>query len=65
MKEIKINTDSRNYPVLVGTDILSEKNLKEFSNKEILLVIDSKIDESIKNEVQITLSNISSKCILN
>ena len=61
MKEIKINTDSRNYPVLVGTDILSEKNLKEFSNKEILLVIDSKIDESIKNEVQITLSNISSK----
>ena len=61
MKEIKINTDSRNYPVLVGTDILSENNLKEFSNKEILLVIDSKIDESIKNEVQITLSNISSK----
>ena len=61
MKEIKINTDSRNYPVLVGTDILSENNLKEFSNKEILLVIDSKIDESIKKEVQITLSNISSK----
>ena len=43
MKEIKINTDSRDYQVLVGTDILSEKNLKEFSNKEILLVIDSKI----------------------
>ena len=61
MKEIKINTESRNYPVLVGTDILSKNNLKEFSNKEILLVIDSKIDESIKNEVQITLSNISSK----
>ena len=61
MKEIKINTDSRNYPVLVGTNILSENNLKEFSDKEILLVIDSKIDESIKNEVQRTLSNISSK----
>ena len=61
MKEIKINTDSRNYPVLVGTDILSEKNLKEFSNKEILLVIDSKIEESVKKEVQVTLSNISSK----
>ena len=56
MKEIKINTDSKNYPVLVGTDILSDNNLKEFSNKEILLVIDSKIDESIKNEVQITLN---------
>ena len=61
MKEIKINTDSRNDPVLVGTDILSQKNLKEFSNKEILLVIDSKIEESVKKEVQVTLSNISSK----
>ena len=61
MKEIKINTDSRDYPVLVGTDILTENYLKEFSNKEILLVIDSKIEESVKKEVQITLSNISSK----
>ena len=61
MKEIKINTKSRNYPVLVGTDILNEKNLNEFSNKEILLVVDSKIEDSIKKEVQIILSNISSK----
>ena len=61
MKEIKINTDSRNYLVLVGTDILNENNLKEFSNKEILLVIDSKIEESAKKEVQTTLSNISMK----
>ncbi len=61
MKEIKINTESRNYPVLVGTDILNENNLNEFSNKEILLVIDSKIEESLKKEAQITLSNISSK----
>ena len=61
MKEIKINTDSRNYTVLVGTDILNENNLREFSNKEILLVIDSKIEDSLKNEVQINLSNISSK----
>ena len=61
MKEIKINTDSRDYPVLVGTDILTENYLKEFSNKEILLVIDSKIEESVKKKVQIALSNISSK----
>ena len=61
MKEIKINTDSRDYPVLVGTDILTENYLKEFSNKEILLVIDSKIEESVKKEVRITLSKISSK----
>ena len=61
MKEIKINTESKNYPVLVGTDILNDNNLNEFSNKEILLVIDSKINESLKKEVQISLSNISSK----
>ena len=61
MKEIKINTDSRNYPVLVGTGILNQNNLKEFSNKEILLIIDSKIQESVKRKVQITLSSLSSK----
>ena len=61
MKKIKINTKSKNYPVLVGTDILNENNLYEFSNKEILLVIDSKIEDSLKKEVQIILSKISSK----
>ena len=61
MKEIKINTDSRNYTVLMGTDILNKNSFKEFSNKEILLVIDSKIDESVKKGLQISLSNISSK----
>ena len=61
MKEIKINTDSRNYPVLIGTDILNENNFKEFSNKEILLVIDSKIHESAKKAVQRSLSHMSSK----
>ncbi len=45
----------------MGTDILNEDNYREFSHKEILLVIDSKIDESIKKEVQVSLSNISSK----
>ena len=61
MKEIRINTDSRNYPVLVGKDILNEKNFKEFSNKEILLLIDSKIEKSAKKEVQTTLSNLSTR----
>ena len=48
MKEIKINTDSRNYHGFNGNRYLNENNFKEFSNKEILLVIDSKIDESVK-----------------
>ena len=51
MKEIKINTDSRNYPVLVGTDILSENNVKkleELAEMSVgeLMDIDSKISES-------------------
>ena len=61
MKDIKINTNSKNYSVLIGADILTEDNLKEFSNREILLVIDSNIDDSIKNKVSTTINNISSK----
>ena len=51
MKEIKINTDSKNYSVLVGSEILIEENLNEFSEREILLVIDSNIDSKVKNEI--------------
>ena len=52
MKEIKINTDSKNYSVLVGSEILNQENFKEFSEREILLVIDSNIDLKVKNNVK-------------
>ena len=61
MKEIKINTDSKNYSVLVGSEILIEENFKEFSERELLLVIDSKIDSKVKNNVKKKLEGISSK----
>lgn len=61
MKEIKINTDSKNYSVLIGTSILTEDNLKEFSDREVLLVIDSNIEDSVKNKVSTAIKNISSK----
>ena len=61
MKEIKITTDSRIYSVLVGKDILKESNFKEFSNREILLVIDSNIKGSVKEKVRTNLQPISSK----
>ena len=61
MKEIKITTDSRIYSVLVGKDILKESNFKEFSNREILLVIDSNIKDSVKEKVRTNLQPISSK----
>ena len=61
MKEIKINTDSKNYSVLVGSEILIEENFKEFLEREILLVIDSNIDLKVKNNVKERLEGISSK----
>ena len=61
MKEIKINTDSKNYSVLIGASILTEDNLKEFSDREVLLVIDSNIEDSVKNKVSTAIKNISSK----
>lgn len=61
MKEIKINTDSKNYSVLIGASILTEDNLKEFSDREVLLVIDSNIEDSVKNKVSTAINNISSK----
>ena len=61
MKEIKITTDSRIYSVLVGKDILKESNFKEFSNREILLVIDSNIKGSVKEKVRTNLQPLSSK----
>jgi len=61
MKEIKINTNSKNYSVLIGTNILTEDNLKEFSDREVLLVIDSNIEDSVKNKVRTVINSISSK----
>ena len=61
MKEIKITTDSKRYSVLVGTEILTESNFKEFSDREILLVIDSNIDSVTKDNVKETLEKASSK----
>ena len=63
MKEIKITTDSKNYPVLVGTEILTERNFEEFSEREILLVIDSNINSAIKESVKESLNKISSNFI--
>ena len=63
MKEIKITTDSKNYPVLVGTEILTERNFEEFSEREILLVIDSNINSAIKTSVKESLNKISSNFI--
>ena len=50
MKEISINTASKNYSVIVGSDILTVDNVKEFHGREILMVIDPNIEISIKEK---------------
>ena len=41
MKKLSIKTKSKTYDVLVGNNLLNEQYLKEFSNRESLLIIDS------------------------
>ena len=61
METIKIKTNSNNYDVLVGQNILSRENLVQFSNRECLLVADSNIDNSTVGELSQVLEEIGSK----
>ena len=61
METIKIQTNSNNYDVLVGQNILSRENLVQFSNRECLLVADSNIDNSTVGELSQVLEEIGSK----
>ena len=60
METIKIQTNSNNYDVLVGQNILSRENLVQFSNRECLLVADSNIDNSTVGELSQVLEEIGS-----
>ena len=61
METIKIKTNSNNYDVLVGQNILSRENLVQFSNRECLLVADSNIDNSTVSNLCQVLEEIGSK----
>ena len=41
MKQLSIQTNSKTYDVLVGNNLLNEQYIKEFSDRESLLIIDS------------------------
>ena len=40
MKQLSIQTNSKTYDVLVGNNLLNEQYIKEFSDRESLLIID-------------------------
>ena len=61
METIKIQTNSNNYDVLVGQNILNRENLVQFSNRECLLVSDSNIDNSTVSELSQVLEELGSK----
>ena len=64
MKIIKIKTDSKKYDIKVGNDLLGTIPLKKLvSQKDILLIIDSKVPELLINKLSNNLKKSSSKKI--
>ena len=61
MKKLSIKTKSKTYDVLVGNNLLNEQYLKEFSNRESLLIIDSGVPVHIQKQVSEAVKSISSK----
>ena len=64
MKIIKVKTDSKNYEIKVGNDLLGSIPLKKLvSQKDILLVIDNRVPESLINKLKNNVKKSSSKKI--
>ena len=53
MKIIKVKTDSKNYDIKVGHDLLGSTPLKKLvSQKDILLIVDNKVPELLINKFE-------------
>ena len=64
MKIIKVKTNSKNYEIKVGHNLLGSIPLKKLvSQKDILLVIDNRVPESLINKLKSNLKKSSSKKI--
>ena len=64
MKIIKVKTDSKNYEIKVGNDLLGSIPLKKLvSQKDILLIIDNKVPALLINKLKNNLKKSSSKKI--
>ena len=62
MKIIKVKTDSKNYVITVGHDMLGSTPLKKLvSQKDILLIVDNKVPELLINKLKNNLKKSSSK----
>ena len=64
MKIIKVKTDSKNYDIKVGHDLLGSTPFKKLvSQKNILLIVDNKVPELLINKFKSNLKKSSSKKI--
>ena len=60
MNKIKVETINNPYEVVVGSNLINQKNLKALEGKEVLLVIDENIPTKFKDLIVDALSSLSS-----
>ncbi len=60
MNKINVETINNPYEVVVGTNLINQKNLVALEDKEVLLVIDKSIPSKFKDLIINHLSNLSS-----
>lgn len=61
METIRIKTNSREYDVLTGEELLVPDNFHDADNKEVLLVVDDGVPSSLIEKVEKILTKKSSK----
>ena len=61
MEKIRINTNSREYDVLVGEELIVSDNFHDADNKEVLLIVDDGIPGKLIGKVEKILKEKSSK----
>ena len=60
MNKIKVETINNPYEVVVGFNLINQKNLKALEDKEVLLIIDGNIPSKFKDLIVDVLSSLSS-----
>ena len=60
MNKIKVETINNPYEVVVGSNLINQKNLEILEEREVLLVIDKNIPLKFKDLITDQLSNLSS-----
>ena len=60
MNKIKVEIINNPYEVVVGSNLINQKNLKALEDKEVLLIIDENIPSKFKDLIVDALSSLSS-----